>query len=173
MNNPFATLKLTPGAGEEEIRAAYRSLVKVCHPDTVQDPEAKKQAQERMVQLNLAYEEALRLAAPHPSASLMEEVPLSDALQTASRMLARGNPESALRQLLRAEEKDARWYAMQGRILFAMEQYETAHQSYREAVRLEPENNTYRAGALDAAVAMKKQKTLGGRLKKLWKGVRG
>ena len=171
MNNPFATLELTPGAGVEEIRAAYRSLVKVCHPDMVQDPEAKKQAQERMVQLNLAYEEALRLAAPHPSASLMEGVCLADALQMANKMLSRGNPESALRQLLRAEEKDARWYAMQGKILLAMEQFDTAHQSFREAVRLDPENNEYRTGALEAAVAMKKQKTIGGKLKKFWKGV--
>ena len=37
-----------------------------------------------------------------------------------------------------------------------MRQYNTAHQSFREAVRLKPENNEYRRGALDAALAMKR-----------------
>ena len=37
-----------------------------------------------------------------------------------------------------------------------MRQWGTAHQSFREAVRLDPENLEYRRGALDAAVAVKK-----------------
>jgi cytochrome c-type biogenesis protein CcmH/NrfG len=37
-----------------------------------------------------------------------------------------------------------------------LRQYQTAHQSYREAVRREPDNNHYRAGALDAAIALKR-----------------
>ena len=37
-----------------------------------------------------------------------------------------------------------------------MRQYDTAHQSFREAVRLNPDNNEYRQGALEAAVAVKK-----------------
>ena len=45
-----------------------------------------------------------------------------------------------------------------------MRQYKTAHQSYREAVRLEPDNNRYRTGALDAALAMKKSTQLGFRI---------
>ena len=45
-----------------------------------------------------------------------------------------------------------------------LEQYESAHQSFREAVRRDPENIEYRRGALDAAVALKKSKTFSGRL---------
>ena len=50
-----------------------------------------------------------------------------------------------------------------------MHQYESAHQSYREAVRREPDNIDYRRGALDAAVAMKKAKTVQGRIKELFR----
>ncbi|NLB90136.1 MAG: hypothetical protein GX786_02800, partial [Clostridiales bacterium] len=39
-------------------------------------------------------------------------------------------------------------------------QYGSAHQSYREAVKIEPNNSTYREGAFEAAIAMKKQKNL-------------
>ena len=50
-----------------------------------------------------------------------------------------------------------------------LHQYESAHQSYREAVRREPDNIDYRRGALDAAVAMKKAKTVQGRIKELFR----
>jgi len=42
----------------------------------------------------------------------------------------------------------------------AMRQYETAHQSYREAVRREPDSMRYRQGALDAALAMRRNRQL-------------
>ena len=139
MSNPFEALELTPFADPEEIRAAYRKLVKQCHPDMIQDPEEKKQAQARMVQLNLAYEEALRMAVPKPRASATPELTKEDAIALAEKMLARNNPESALRQLLRAESRDAFWHYTQGRVLMRMEQYDSAHQSFREAIRMDPD----------------------------------
>ena len=68
MNNPFEVLGLKGWADQDEIRTAYRTLVKQCHPDMIQDPLQKEEAQARMVALNLAYEEALRLASPRPQA---------------------------------------------------------------------------------------------------------
>ena len=38
----------------EEIRTAYRTLARQCHPDMIQDPAEKEAAQTRMVALNLA-----------------------------------------------------------------------------------------------------------------------
>ncbi len=173
MSTPFETLGLRAWADPDEIRKAYRALVKKNHPDMVQDPVQKKQAQERMVQLNLAYEEALRLASPRQTASWQQELPCEDAVTLAERFLSRGNPESALRQLSRAETKNAAWFALQGKILIALDQAESAHQSFREAIRRDPENNDYRAGALEAALAMKKEKTLPGRLRRVLKDLKG
>ncbi len=171
--NPFFTLEISPGADPQEVRAAYRRLVKQCHPDMIRDPEEKKQAQERMVRLNLAYEEALRLAVPRPQGQVFQELTVEDAILLAQKMLEQGNPESALRQLLRAETRNAFWYYTQGRVLMQMEQYESAHQSFREAVRRNPDNREYRRGALDAALEMKREKTLPGKIRKIWKNVSG
>ncbi|MBR3098964.1 MAG: DnaJ domain-containing protein [Clostridia bacterium] len=171
MSSCFETLGLRAWADPDEIRSAYRSLVKQCHPDMVQDPGEKQAAQERMIRLNLAYEEALRLASPRQHAPYIQEIPKTEAVLLAEKMMARGNPESALRQLLRAESRDASWYYVQGKILMQMEQYESAHQSFREAVLRSPENNEYRTGALEAALAMKKEKTLPGKARKLWKNL--
>lgn len=174
MRNPFGVLGLEASADADQVRAAYRKLVKTCHPDKFQDETERKAAQEKMITLNLAYEEAMKLAVNRTTASAAfnRELDQQDALTLAAKMLRQDNPEAALRQLLRASTRDSAWYAMQGKVLMALEQYESAHQSYREAIRREPNNNLYRQGALDAAVALKKSRTPWGRIQKLirrWK----
>ena len=173
MNNPFEVLGLKGWAGPDEIRSAYRSLVKQCHPDMIRDPSEKEAAQNRMVALNLAYEEALRLASPHTHGSnpVTPEVSCAEAILLAQRAMARDNPESALRALSRCEQKNGEWYYMQGKVLMALEEYDSAHQSFRAAVRTDPDNNIYREGALDAAVALQKAGTLQGKAKKALKNL--
>ena len=83
-----------------------------------------------------------------------------EAKHFAKKLMEQGNPESALRQLNRADHKDADFFYMQGNILMELEQFETAYQSYREAVRLAPEENRYRRGALEASLAIKRSRTL-------------
>ena len=151
---PFEVLGVAQGADDAQVRAAYRQRVKACHPDQYQDPEAQRAAQEQLIELNLAYEEALKLCSQrHVGFNL---VSMEEAKHFATRLVEQGNLESALRQLNRADSKDADWYYMQGNILMGMRQYKTAHQSYREAVRRAPDNNRYRTGALDAAIAQKR-----------------
>ncbi len=171
--SPFAVLGLDATADADDVRAAYRQLAKECHPDRFPDPEQRKAAQEKMIALNLAYEEALKRAANRKTvASYDQELSQEDAVLLAAKLLRRQSPETALRYLLRARERDGSWYAMQGHILMAMDQYETAHQSFREAVRREPSNIEYRRGALDAAVALKKSRTLMGKLQAFIKRAR-
>ena len=172
MNNPFEVLGLKGWADQDEIRTAYRTLVKQCHPDMIQDQLLKEEAQARMVALNLAYEEALRLASPRTgSSSVTPELSSAEAILMAQRAMAKDNPEGALRSLVRCEKRDSEWYYMQGKVLMALEEYESAHQAFREAVRTSPENNVYREGALDAAVASQKAATIQGKAKKVLKNL--
>jgi len=171
MNNPFEVLGLRGWADQEEIRSAYRALVKQCHPDMIRDPILKREAQERMIHLNLAYEEALRLAAPRTAKIPGPELSSAEVIIMAERSLSRNQPENALRQLLRSDQRNGDWYYMQGKVLMAMEEFESAHQSFREAVRLSPENNVYRSGALAAYVAQKKEATFPGKVKKALKKI--
>ncbi|MBR3334591.1 MAG: DnaJ domain-containing protein [Clostridia bacterium] len=171
MNNPFEVLGLKGTAAPEEIRSAYRALARQCHPDMIQDPAEKESAQRRMVALNLAYEEALRLASPRTNSPVTAALSSAEAILMAQRAMARNNPEGALRSLIRCEERDGDWYYMQGKVLMALDEYDSAHQSFRQAVRLDPENNVYRAGALAAAVEQRKSRTLQGKVKKVFKGI--
>ncbi len=171
MNNPFEVLGLKGWADQEEIRTAYRTLVKQCHPDMITDPAQKEEAQQRMVALNLAYEEALRLASPKAQFTVGPVPTAAEAILMAERSLTKDNPEAALRQLMKCEKRDGDWYYMQGKVLMALEQYESAHQSFREAVRRCPDNNVYRSGALAAVVAQRESETIQGKLKKVFRNI--
>lgn len=54
--NPYQVLGVSPSASQEEIREAYMKLVKKYHPDRYQDSNLKKQAEDKMKQINAAYD---------------------------------------------------------------------------------------------------------------------
>ena len=172
MSNPFEALGIPETATAEEVRHAYHLLAKRCHPDHFQDEEQQKKAHEQMIALNRAYEEALRLATARANSPFTQQISCGDAIQLADKMMRQHKPESALRQLMCAATKDAAWFNKQGQILMAMEQYDSAHQSFREAVRRDPDNILYRRGALDAALALRESQSLRGKIRHFLKSVR-
>ena len=151
--NAFEVLGLTFDADQAQVHAAYRSHVKRCHPDQFQEKEQQDRAQEQLIRLNLAYEEALRITTQRQMG--FHTVSLADSKRLAQNLYEQKRYESALRQLARADVKDGEWYFIQGNILMELKQFATAHQSYREAVRRDPDNLEYRRGALAAAVAVR------------------
>ncbi len=52
----YSILGLRIGASQDEIKQAYRDLVKIWHPDRFTDVEQKLQAEEKIKQINAAYE---------------------------------------------------------------------------------------------------------------------
>jgi len=154
--NAFEVLGLTASADQQQVHQAYRTRVKACHPDQFTDQKQQKKAQEQLIRLNLAYEEALRLSAAERPQVGYRTVSADQAKSIARRLLEQGRYETALLQLSRADEKDDEWFAIQGQILMKMRQYSSAHQSFREAVRRNPDSREYHSLALDAAVTMKK-----------------
>ena len=156
--NAFEVLGLSAEANQQEVHQAYRARVKQCHPDQFTDAEMQKRAQEQLMELNLAYAEALRFCAGVKPE--FRGVPVKQVIQVVKKLIEQGRYESALLHLSRADIKSGEWYFIQGQLLLKMKQFSSAHQSFREAVRIEPENREYRAGALDAAVALKKHQKL-------------
>lgn len=53
--NPYAVLGLSPGASDDEVKAAYKRLAKKYHPDLNPSPEAE----EKMKQINAAYDQII------------------------------------------------------------------------------------------------------------------
>lgn len=162
MQNPFLVLDVDCHADAQTVRSAYHAKVKTCHPDTIRGEGAQRMAQEKLVELNLAYEEAMRQVMLRDAGGPMAIVP--DAMQVAEKLMQQGHIDAALSILNRAPVRDGEWFYLQGKLLLRKGEAPAAHESFRAAVRTDPENNTYREAALDAAVAMRKQQTLQGRM---------
>ena len=58
--DPYETLGIRRGASEDEIKAAYKELVKKYHPDKYQNNPLADLAEEKLREVNEAYEELSR-----------------------------------------------------------------------------------------------------------------
>lgn len=154
MQTAFELLGVRPDADQQSIRSAYLKLVKACHPDNFQDPKEQQAGQQRLISINLAYEQAMRIAGSRKSVS--PTLPLEQAKGWAQKLLVRKQYDLALLQLSKAESKDAQWYALQAETLLGLKQYVSCHQAWRAAVRLDPDNLEYRRQALEAEMRLKK-----------------
>lgn len=157
MLSAFERLGLSPDAQQSDIKAAYHRLVKSCHPDRFTDPEKQRRGQEELIGINLAYEQAMKIAGSRHSIS--PTLPCEQAKSWAKKLIERGQYELSLLQLSKSETKDAQWYALQGQTLTGLKQYVSAHQAFRAAVRMEPDNLEYRRSALEAEMRLKRQGT--------------
>ncbi|HLC42841.1 MAG TPA: J domain-containing protein [Methylomirabilota bacterium] len=65
----YVALGLRPGASPDEIRQAYRNLVKVWHPDRFSDDRLRQNAEEKLKEINEAYNRLRHARPPRPDDS--------------------------------------------------------------------------------------------------------
>lgn len=62
MRNPYEVLGLKDGASIEEVKKAYRELVKKYHPDRYMDNPLSELAEEKLREINEAYDYIIKNA---------------------------------------------------------------------------------------------------------------
>ena len=62
MNNAFSILNIPMTSSSDEIHNAYIKKVKEYHYDNFNDLESRKAAESKMIELNIAYKEAIKFA---------------------------------------------------------------------------------------------------------------
>ncbi len=55
INHAYEILGLKPGASQAQVKRAYRQLVKIWHPDRFFDQKQKQEAEEKIKEINAAY----------------------------------------------------------------------------------------------------------------------
>lgn len=61
MKDPYQVLGVQPSATDEEVKDAYRALVKKYHPDKFADSDLAELANEKMKEVNAAYDEIQKM----------------------------------------------------------------------------------------------------------------
>ena len=69
MSDPYSVLGLSSNASDEEVKRAYRELARKYHPDNYQNNPLADLAEEKMKEINEAYETITKMRAGGASSS--------------------------------------------------------------------------------------------------------
>jgi hypothetical protein len=75
----YSILNLRPGAGWDELRSAYRSLVKTWHPDRFQSDSERRRAEEKTKEITRAYKTLADYYRKHGQMPADSDSPVADA----------------------------------------------------------------------------------------------
>lgn len=151
MNNPYEVLGVSPSASDEEIRNAYKELAKKYHPDNYNDSVLSDVAEEKMKEINEAYDTICeqRKNGYHSSSQNASyyNSNTSTSYPDVRKLIADGRLEDA-EQLLNGvmiNMRNAEWYFLMGMVFSRKGWNDQAYSYFQRAVQMDPSNNEYRA----------------------------
>ena len=148
MQNPYEVLGIKEGASQEEIKAAYREQVKKYHPDKHQDNPLQELAEEKLQEINEAYEYLTKnggvSAGGNGNGRNNGTQNQSTEFTEVRRMIDRGNIPGAEALLNRSRTKNAEWFFLNGMISLRKGWYDDAVNNVQTAMSMDPSNFEYR-----------------------------
>jgi molecular chaperone DnaJ len=157
MKNPYEILGVREGASQDEIKQAYRELVKKYHPDRYDDNPLKDLAEDKMREINEAYEYLLNNSGSSNSYSSGNSYSGggygnngygggngNNSFQRVRDFIQRRDFKEAEDELNRINIKNAEWYFLRGMISVNRGWYSQGYQDVQTAVNMEPSNFEYR-----------------------------
>jgi molecular chaperone DnaJ len=158
MTNPYETLGVRENATEDEIKLAYRELVKKYHPDRYNDNPLKDLAIEKMSEINEAYDFLVKNNSSQNNSTWDDSKNSYSSGQYDNSSYGGGNSSfsavrnyinmndliSAERELKGSRNKNAEWFFLSGIISLKKGWYNQGYQDLKRAVNMEPTNYEYR-----------------------------
>ncbi|MDO4811971.1 MAG: DnaJ domain-containing protein [Eubacteriales bacterium] len=156
MTDPYKVLNIPSTASDDEVKKAYRELARKYHPDNYHDNPLADLAQEKMKEINEAYELIQKQRKVSPGASgyanygsYGSSASGNSVLQQVRLAINRGDITAAERLLASVSEHDAEWNFLMGFVASRRGWMDEAKRYFETAVSMEPNNPEYNA-ALDS-----------------------
>lgn len=159
MKDPYSVLGVSQTASDDEVKKAYRELARKYHPDNYQNNPLADLAEEKMKEINEAYNTITKQrAGGHQntsgsygsygnsgqytqSHSYSSQDP---SFQRIRNLINAGNLSAAEQLLYQIPTKNGEWYFLAGSIAYRKGWLDEALQNYTRAVQMEPNNMEYR-----------------------------
>ena len=158
MRDPYEVLGVSPDAGDDEVKRAYRDLARKYHPDNYQNNPLADLAEEKMKEINEAYDTITKGRSGGSSGGYAQSYGYgggssyqqqrqyagSAVYAQARNAINRNDLEEAEQLLQGAPSRNGEWYFLMGSIAYRRGWLDEARQNYQIAVQMEPSNMEYR-----------------------------
>ena len=148
MRNPYEVLGIKEGASEDEIKRAYRELVKKYHPDQYQSNPLSELAEDKLREINEAYDYLMKNGTyrrqENPRASQYNNAGGNTIFQQVRMHINSGNVGMAENILNNTGERTAEWFYLKGLVFLRKGWYGEAVSHLQTAVNMDPTNYEYR-----------------------------
>ena len=163
MNDPYQILGVPETATDEEVKRAYRELARKYHPDNYHDNPLADLAQEKMKDINAAYEQITKMRSGGRSGGNGyssaggysgyqqyggQSASGSSVLQQVRIAIQTGNISRAEALLANYSDHNAEWNFLRGAVCYRRGWMDEAKRYYQTACQMDPGNAEYRQ-ALD------------------------
>ena len=158
MKNPYDIIGVTTSSTDEEIKSAYRELAKKYHPDNYSDSPLQEFADEKMSEINAAFDEIMNSRRNGGNAQTTQST--NSSYQRNNNHTSSHSNFADIRAMIQsnrlvdAEElldgiplsnRDAEWYFLKGSIYYTRGWLDDALNNFTTACKLNPNNAEYRA----------------------------
>ena len=151
MTDPYSVLGVSPNASDDEVKKAYRELARKYHPDNYHDNPLADLAQDKMKEINEAYEaiqrgqtDAYSSSGTSSSSSASGSYRTQGGIYSQVRQAINSGNISYAETLLRGvSEHNAEWNFLMGSICYRKGWMDEARRYYTTAVSMDPTNAEY------------------------------
>ena len=159
MNDPYQILGVPETATDEEVKRAYRELARKYHPDNYHDNPLADLAQEKMKDINAAYEQITKMRSGGRSGGNGyssaggysgyqqyggQSASGSSVLQQVRIAIQTGNISRAEALLANYSDHNAEWNFLRGAVCYRRGWMDEAKRYYQTACQMDPGNAEYR-----------------------------